>query len=83
MILDYEFNEENHPEQIYYRSDHYNFAKRNIPVIFYYSGTHVDYHQPTDTFEKIEFDKMHQRIKLIFATAWEVANQPNRINLNQ
>ena len=83
LILDYEFNEENHPEQIYYRSDHYNFAKRNIPVIFYYSGTHVDYHQPTDTFEKIEFDKMHQRIKLIFATAWEVANQPNRIKLNQ
>ncbi|WP_177766030.1 M28 family metallopeptidase [Flavobacterium sp. I3-2] len=83
LILDYEFNEVNHPEQMYFRSDHYNFAKRNIPVIFYYSGTHVDYHQPTDTFDKIEFDKMHQRIKLIFATAWEVANQPNRIKLNQ
>lgn len=82
LLLDYEFNADNHPEQIYYRSDHYNFAARNIPVIFYYSGTHPDYHKPTDTVEKIEFDKMRERIKLIFATAWQVANQPNRIKLD-
>lgn len=82
LILDYEFNAENHPEQIYYRSDHYNFAKKNIPVIFYYNGTHADYHKPTDTVEKIEFDKMRNRIKLIFATAWQIANQPNRLKLN-
>nr|WP_297306355.1 M28 family metallopeptidase [uncultured Flavobacterium sp.] len=82
LILDYELNAENHPEQIFYRSDHYNFAKKNIPVIFYYSGTHEDYHQPTDTFDKIEFDKMRNRIKLIFATAWQIANQPNRLKLN-
>jgi len=83
LILDYEFNEDNHPEQIYYRSDHYNFAVKNIPVIFYYSGEHPDYHKPTDTVDKIEFDKMQQRVKLIFATAWEIANQPNKIKLNQ
>lgn len=82
LDLDYEFNAKNHPEQIYYRSDHYNFAVRNIPVIFYYSGEHEDYHKPTDTVDKIEFDKMHERVQLIFATAWELANQPNRIKLN-
>lgn len=74
LDLDYEFNAENHPEQIYYRSDHYNFAVRNIPVIFYYSGTHEDYHLPTDTADKIEFDKMVKRTQLVFATAWEIAN---------
>jgi len=83
LKLDYEFNAENHPEQIYYRSDHYNFAVKNIPVIFYYSGTHEDYHMPTDTVDKIEFDKMHQRTELIYATAWQLANQTNRIKLDQ
>ena len=82
LTLDYEYNEEGHPEQIYYRSDHYNFAEKGIPVIFYYSGTHVDYHKPTDTVDKIEFDKMQARIKLIFATAWELANKTNRLKLN-
>jgi len=83
LVLDYEFNAEDHPEQIYYRSDHYNFAVKNIPVIFYYSGTHEDYHLPTDTVDKIEFDKMHERTQLIFATAWKLANQPKRIQLNK
>jgi len=83
LILDYEFNAKNHPEQIYYRSDHYNFAVKNIPVIFYYSGEHADYHKPTDTVEKIEFDKMKQRVQLIFATAWELSNQSKKIELNK
>lgn len=82
LTLDYKFNAPNHPEMIYYRSDHYNFAKNNIPVIFYYNGPHADYHQPTDTVEKIAFDEMTNRVKLIFATAWELANRKERIKLN-
>lgn len=81
--LNYEYNKENHPEQIFYRSDHYNFAVRNIPVIFYYSGTHEDYHKSTDTVDKIEFDKMQERVKLIFATTWELANSEEKIKINK
>ncbi len=77
--LDYTYNDENDPNRFYYRSDHYNFAKHNIPVIFYFNGTHADYHQPTDTPDKIEYDLMARRAKLIFYTAWEVANRNERL----
>ena len=66
----------------YYRSDHYNFAKNNIPVIFYFSGTHEDYHLPTDTVEKINYPMLTKRARYIFYTLWELANMKNRIRLN-
>jgi len=72
--LDYKYNDKNDPNRFYYRSDHYNFAKNNIPVIFYFNGTHPDYHQPSDEVEKIHFEKMTKVARLIFATAWELAN---------
>ncbi|MDY7393713.1 M20/M25/M40 family metallo-hydrolase [Aureibaculum sp. 2210JD6-5] len=77
--LDYKFNDENDPNRFYYRSDHYNFAKNNIPVIFYFNGTHDDYHQHTDTPDKIEYDLLENRTRLIFHTAWELANRAERI----
>ncbi|MCK0131067.1 M28 family metallopeptidase [Flavobacteriaceae bacterium F08102] len=77
--LDYTYNDENDPNRFYYRSDHYNFAKNNIPIIFYFNGTHDDYHQPTDTPDKIEYDLLENRTKLVFYTAWELANRPNRV----
>ena len=79
--LDYTYNAHDDPNRFYFRSDHYNFGKNNIPVIFYFNGTHADYHKPTDTVEKIEFDLMKTRAQLIFATAWELANRKNRIQL--
>lgn len=81
--LDYTYNDENDPNRFYYRSDHYNFAKNNIPVIFYFNGTHADYHQPTDTIEKINFDVMQNRARLVFHTAWEVANRDKRISADK
>ena len=77
--LDYTFNSFDDPNRFYYRSDHYNFAKNNIPVIFYFSGIHEDYHKPTDTVDKIRFDKMTKITQLVFATAWEVANMEHRL----
>jgi Predicted aminopeptidases len=73
--LDYKYNEPNDPERIYYRSDHYNFARKGVPIIFYFNGTHEDYHRPTDTPEKINYDLMTKRARLIFYTAWEMANR--------
>ena len=79
IILDYTYNDENDPNRFYYRSDHYNFAKNNIPVIFYFNGTHDDYHQPSDTPDKIQYDLLENRTRLVFYTAWEVANRDTRI----
>lgn len=74
LELDRKFNDLNDPNRFYYRSDHFNFAKNDVPVIFYFNGTHADYHRPTDTVEKINFDLMEKRTKLIFYTAWAIAN---------
>ena len=77
--LDYTYNDENDPNRFYYRSDHYNFAKNNIPIIFYFNGTHDDYHKVSDTPDKIEYDLYENRTRLVFYTAWELANRPTRI----
>lgn len=77
--LDYTYNDENDPNRFYYRSDHYNFAKNNIPIIFYFNGTHADYHKPGDTPDKINYDLLQNRTRLVFHTAWEVANRADKI----
>ena len=79
LELDYRFNAWDDPNRFYFRSDHYNFAKNNIPVIFYFSGTHEDYHMPADTPDKIRYDLLTKRTKLIFHTAWEIANMDDKI----
>ncbi|QQS27627.1 MAG: M28 family peptidase [Sphingobacteriales bacterium] len=79
LDLDYRYNVPNDPNRFYYRSDHYNFAKNKIPVIFYFNGTHADYHKPSDTLEKINFNALHKRTLLVFYTAWQLANQTPRI----
>ena len=78
LELDYKYNAKNDPNRFYFRSDHYNFAKNDIPVIFYFNGTHEDYHQTTDTVDKINFDLLEKRTQLIFHTAWEVTNRDKK-----
>tara|TARA_R110000787_G_scaffold234375_5_gene341267 strand:+ start:3617 stop:4654 length:1038 start_codon:yes stop_codon:yes gene_type:complete len=77
--LDYKYNDENDPNRFYYRSDHYNFARSNVPIIFYFNGTHVDYHQHTDTPDKINYEQLENRTRLVFYTAWEIANREKTI----
>ena len=74
LKLDYYYNDPNNTERIYFRSDHWNYAKHGIPIIFYFDGTHVDYHKPTDTVDKIDFGKMTQITRLVFETGWRIAN---------
>jgi Zn-dependent M28 family amino/carboxypeptidase len=76
--LDYTYNDENDPNRFYYRSDHYNFAKNNIPIIFYFNGTHDDYHRESDTPDKINYDLLENRSRLVFHTALEVANRDQK-----
>ena len=82
LELDYTYNTDDDPHRYYYRSDHYNFAKNNIPVIFYFNGVHEDYHKTTDTIEKIDFNKIEKITRFVFLTAWELANREERIRLN-
>ncbi len=82
ILLDYEYNDKDDPNRFYYRSDHYNFAKHNIPIIFYFNGTHEDYHKPTDTPDKIAYNALQNRARLVFHTAWKLANQDKRIEVD-
>lgn len=79
MELDTMYNDPNDAMRIYYRSDQYNFAKHNIPVIFFFSGLHPHYHTPEDTVDKIDFYMMAKRTRLVFHTAWEIANRDQRL----
>ena len=79
LELNYKYDDPNDPMRLYYRSDHYNFAKHGIPVAFFFDGIHEDYHQPTDDPEKIDYPLLQKRAQLVFATAWELANRKERI----
>lgn len=83
LNLDYTYNDENDPNRYYYRSDHYNFAKNNVPIIFYFNGPHADYHKPSDTPDKIAYDLLETRSRLVFYTAWELANRDQRIMVDK
>ena len=79
LELDYKFNDPRDPMRIYFRSDHYNFARKGVPIIFYFDGIHADYHLPSDTPDKINYDLMVKRAQLVFYTAWEMANRDNML----
>ena len=76
LVLDYKYDDPNDQNRIYYRSDHYNFARKGVPILFFYDGMlKADYHQPTDTVDKINFELYEKRMRMIFHTAWEIANR--------
>lgn len=81
LTLDYKYNSEKDPNRYYFRSDHYNFAKKGIPAIFFFSGVHEDYHRITDTVDKIMFDKTEKVSRHIFHLIWELANKDEAIRL--
>jgi Zn-dependent M28 family amino/carboxypeptidase len=78
LDLDYKYNDRNDPNRFYYRSDHYNFAKNGIPVVFLFNGVHDDYHQASDEPNKIEYDALAKRAQLGFAIVWDLANRKER-----
>jgi Zn-dependent M28 family amino/carboxypeptidase len=74
IALDYKYDDESDPEHYYVRSDHYNFAKYGVPIIFFFDGNHADYHRPTDTVDKILFDRMAKIGRVIYVLGWKLAN---------
>jgi len=83
LNFDYVYNNLNHPDRLYYRSDHWNFANQNIPIIFYFDGIHEDYHKVSDEVSKIDFDLLALRSQCVFYTAWEIANREERLMLDK
>lgn len=82
LELDYTYNDPDDPNRFYYRSDHYNFVKNGIPAVFFFSGVHADYHRPTDTVEKINFERAATIARLAFHTSWELVNRDERIRVD-
>ena len=78
LDLDFKFNDPKDPNHFYERSDHYNFAKRGIPAVFFFNGVHEDYHGKGDEPQKIEYDALTKRTQLAFVVAWDLANRENR-----
>ena len=78
LNFNFKYDDPNDPEQFFYRSDHFNYAKKGVPIIFYMDGSHADYHQVTDSVEKINFESMEKVARTILATGWELANRPTR-----
>jgi hypothetical protein len=76
LVLDYKYDDPNDKARIYFRSDHYNFARKGVPILFFYDGMlKADYHKPTDTVDKIYWELYEKRVRMIFYTAWDMANR--------
>jgi hypothetical protein len=82
MASDFSMNSPDHPYRYYYRSDHYNFAKNDIPVLFYSTGIHVDYHKPSDNYERINFTKLEKVTELAFLVGYKLATKKKRIKVD-
>ncbi|MFN4253381.1 MAG: M28 family peptidase [Saprospiraceae bacterium] len=82
MSLDYKYNDPRDPNHYFERSDHYNFVMKGIPATFFFNGTHDDYHKPTDTPDKINFDAAAKRAQLAFYTAWQVACRGRQLSVD-
>ena len=78
LAFNYKYDDPNDVERFFYRSDHYNYAKKGVPIIFYFSGVHEDYHGLADTADKIDYQKMEKITRTVFATMWRLANAPVR-----
>lgn len=78
LNFNYKYDDPNDPERFFYRSDHYNYARQGISIIFYMDGVHADYHQASDSVEKINFEQLEKVARTIFATGWNLANRPAR-----
>ena len=78
LDLSKRYNSADDPNRFFARSDHWNFGKHEIPFIFYFTGTHEDYHEPGDEADKIDYERLAQITRLVFGTAWQIANQDAR-----
>ncbi|HEY8188853.1 MAG TPA: M20/M25/M40 family metallo-hydrolase [Pyrinomonadaceae bacterium] len=78
LTYDYRYDDPSDPNRFFSRSDHYNYARKGIPIVFFFDGEHEDYHRPGDSVDKIDFQKMEKVTRTIYMTLWEIASRPTR-----
>ncbi|HYE64657.1 MAG TPA: M28 family peptidase, partial [Pyrinomonadaceae bacterium] len=78
LSFNYRYDNPHDPNRFFFRSDHFNYARKGIPIIFYFDGVHEDYHRPGDSPDKIDYEKMEKVARTIYLTAWELAEMANR-----
>jgi Zn-dependent M28 family amino/carboxypeptidase len=78
VTFNYKYDNPTDPNRFFFRSDHFNYARKGVPIIFYFDGVHEDYHRPSDTPDKIDYRKMEKVARTVYATMWELANRPTR-----
>jgi Zn-dependent M28 family amino/carboxypeptidase len=81
--FNYKYDDPKDPNRFFFRSDHYNYAQKHIPIIFYFDGVHEDYHRSSDSPDKIDYQKMEKVARTIYATMWELANRPARVTVDK
>jgi len=83
LQYDYRYDDPNDPNRFFFRSDHFNYARKGIPIIFFFDGVHEDYHRPGDEPQKIDYQKMEKVTRTIYLTLWEVANRSARVKVDK
>lgn len=83
LTFDTRYDAPSDPNRFFFRSDHYNYARKGIPIVFFFSGTHEDYHRAGDTADKIDYQKMEKITRTIYMTLWEIANRPARLKVDK
>jgi len=83
LTFDTRYDDPKDPQRFFYRSDHYNYARKGIPIIFFFDGVHEDYHRAGDSADKIDYQKMEKITRTIYMTLWEIANRPARLKVDK
>ncbi len=83
LSFNYRYDDPKDPEQFFYRSDHINYARKGVPIIFYFTGVHADYHQPSDEVSKIDFPKYEKVTRTVYATLWEIGEMKTRLKVDK
>ena len=83
LAFDTKYDDPKDPNRFFYRSDHINYARKGIPIIFFFDGVHEDYHRAGDTADKIDYEKMEKVTRTIYMTTWEIANRPARFKVDK
>ena len=83
LQFDFRYDDPNDPNRFFFRSDHYNYARRGIPIVFFFDGVHEDYHRPGDEPQKIDYQKMEKVARTVYMMLWELAGRPARVKVDK
>jgi Zn-dependent M28 family amino/carboxypeptidase len=83
IAFDTRYDDPKDPNRFFFRSDHYNYARKGIPIIFFFDGVHEDYHRAGDSPDKIDYQKMEKVTRTVYMTLWEIANRPARLKVDK